>query len=286
MIPSAFDYYKPANIDEALSMLAEHGEDAKILAGGHSLIPAMRLRLANPEKIIDIGALRPQLSYIKEEDGTIKIGAMTTYYQIETSDVLKNSAPVLPEAASVIGDVQVRNWGTIGGSLVHADPSSDLPAVMLALDAELVLRSASGERVVPVGEFFAGILQTNIEPNELLTEIRFKSLAGKKASYQKLANKASHYSVVGAAAVVGVDGGKISNISVAFSGLAEMPMRFENLEKSLVGQSPDDATIESACKGFADNVDALEDLHGSQAYRRAMAEVFAKRAIKAALSTN
>src|SRR5690349_4155140 len=139
MIPSAFDYYTAASVDDALKLLAEHGEDAKVLAGGHSLIPAMRLRLAQPEKIIDIGGLRSALSYIKEEGGTIKIGAMTTHYQIETSDLLKSKAPILPQAATVIGDVQVRNWGTVGGSVVHADPSSDLPSVLLALGAAVVL---------------------------------------------------------------------------------------------------------------------------------------------------
>ncbi len=286
MIPSAFDYYTPASLDEALQLLAEHGDDAKVLAGGHSLIPAMRLRLAQPEKIIDISGLRQSLSYIKEENGVIKIGAMTTHYQIESSDLLKSKAPILPEAAGVIGDVQVRNWGTVGGSLVHADPSSDLPAVAMALGAELVLQSTRGERVEKIDNFFTGILETSIEPDELLTEIRIPTPTGKKTSYQKLANKASHYSVVGAAAVVGMDGGKISDVKVAFSGLAEMPMRFESLEKALIGQAGDDASLNTACAGFASGVDALEDLHGSQEYRRAMAEVYAKRAIKAAISNN
>lgn len=283
MIPSAFDYSNPTTLDEVLQLLAEDGDNSKVLAGGHSLIPAMRLRLAQPEKIIDIKALRPQLSYIKEEGDVIKLGAMTTYYQIETSDLLKEKAPILPEAASVIGDVQVRNWGTVGGSLVHADPSSDLPSVMLALDAEVVLKSAKGERVEPVSSFFAGILQTTIEADELLTEIRFKTPSGKKSSYKKLPNKASHYSVVGAAAVVGVADGKITDAAIAFSGLAEIPMRFEALEQKLVGVATDEAAITEACKGCANGVDALEDLHGSQDYRRAMADVFAKRAILSAL---
>lgn len=284
MIPSAFDYATPANLDEVLKLLAEDGENSKVLAGGHSLIPAMRLRLAQPEKLIDIQALKPQLSYIKEEGGIIKIGAMTTHYQVETSDLLKEKAPLVPEAAAVIGDVQVRNWGTLGGSLVHADPSSDMPSVMLALDAEMVLTSTKGERIEPASGFFAGILQTTIEPDELLTEIRFKVPEGKKTSYKKLPNKASHYSVVGAAAVVGVADGKITDASVAFSGLAEVPLRFDALESALVGVGTDEASIANACKGFAAGVDALEDLHGSQDYRRAMAEVFAKRAILAALS--
>jgi carbon-monoxide dehydrogenase medium subunit len=198
---------------------------------------------------------------------------------------LKSKAPLLPEAAAVIGDVQVRNWGTVGGSLVHADPSSDLPSVMLALDAEMVLTSAKGERVEPASAFFSGILQTTIEPDELLTEIRFKAPTGKKTSYKKLPNKASHYSVVGCAAVIGVADGKISDAAVAFSGLAEVPLRFDTLEQGLVGQAADEASIEKACKGFAAGVDALEDLHGSQDYRRAMAEVFARRAILAAVGS-
>jgi aerobic carbon-monoxide dehydrogenase medium subunit len=282
MIPSAFDYYNPTSVDEALSMLAEHGDSAKVLAGGHSLIPAMRLRLAQPEKLIDIGALRNELSYIKDDGDTVRLGGMTTYYAIESNEMLKSVAPILPQAAKVIGDGQVRNWGTIGGSLVHADPSSDLPAVMLALGAEVVLKSKDGERTVPVSEFFSGILTSVIEPNELLTEVRFKKPGG-KSSYQKLANHASHYAVVGAAAVVEADGGTFKNVSLAFSGLAEVPMI---AEVSLAGKSTDDASIEAAVKGIAANVDALEDLHGSKDYRRAMAEVFAKRAIKAALSVN
>ncbi len=285
MIPSAFDYYSPTSMDEALTMLAEHGEDAKILAGGHSLIPAMRLRLAAPEKLIDISALRSALSYIKEEGGMIKIGAMTTHYQVETSDLLKQKAPILPEAATLIGDPQVRNWGTVGGSIVHADPSSDLPAVMMALGAELVLHSKEGERSVPVNDFFVTILTTSIEPTELLTEIRFPVPTG-KTSYQKLANKASHYAVVGAAAVIGSDGGKCTSAQIAFSGLAATPLMAEAVGQALVGKELTDENIAAACKDCAADVDALADLHGSQEYRRAMAEVFARRAIKAAISRN
>jgi len=272
-------------MDETLTMLAEHGEDAKILAGGHSLIPAMRLRLAAPEKLIDISALRSALSYIKEEGGMIKIGAMTTHYQVETSDLLKQKAPILPEAAAMIGDPQVRNWGTVGGSIVHADPSSDLPAVMMALGAELVLHSKDGERSVPVNDFFVTILTTSIEPTELLTEIRFPVPTG-KTSYQKLANKASHYSVVGAAAVIGASGGKCTSAQIAFSGLAATPLLAEAVGQALVGKELTDENIAAACKDCAADVDALADLHGSQEYRRAMAEVFARRAIKAAISRN
>ncbi|NWJ96129.1 MAG: xanthine dehydrogenase family protein subunit M [Chloroflexi bacterium] len=287
MIPSLFDYFAPSTLDETLLLLDQYGEDGKILAGGHSLIPAMRLRLAQPEKIIDIGALRPQLSYIKQNDNNIVIGAMTSYYEIETSTLLKETWPVLPEATSLIGDTQIRNWGTIGGSLVHADPSSDLPAVLLALGAELVLQSkAGGERLVPIEEFFVHIMTTSIEPNELLIEIRIPKPQGQKASYVKLANKASHYAVVGAAVVVSLNQGIIREIKIAFSGLAATPLRAEGVEEALKGQLPNDAIIAAACKECAAEVDALTDLHGSQEYRRAMAEVYAKRAIKAAISRN
>ncbi|MEI7554457.1 xanthine dehydrogenase family protein subunit M [Candidatus Chlorohelix sp.] len=286
MIPSTFDYFAPAALDEALSLLSEHGDNAKILAGGHSLIPAMRLRLAQPGVLIDIKGLRSQLSYIKEEGGRIKLGAMTNYYSLETSDLLKQKAPILPEAASTIGDVQVRNWGTIGGSTVHADPSSDLPAVLLALDASVTLKSSKSERVVALSDFFVSILTTSIEPSEILTEISFPTPAGKKTSYKKLANKASHFSVVGAAAIIGVDGnGVCTSAAIGFSGLAAVPMRSAVVENALVGKKLDAATIEAACSGSAADVDALSDLHGSQEYRRAMADVFAKRAIKAALAS-
>jgi carbon-monoxide dehydrogenase medium subunit len=283
MIPSTFEYFAPAGMDEALALLGEHGSNAKILAGGHSLIPAMRLRLAAPEVIIDINALKSNLNYIKEEGGVIKIGAMTTYYDLETSDLLKSKASLLPQATSMIGDVQVRNWGTIGGSTVHADPSSDLPACLLALKAELVLKNSSGERVVPVSEFFVTILTTSIEPNEILTEIRFPVPAG-KSDYKKLANKASHYAVVGAAAVVAVDGsGVCTSASVAFSGVAAVPMLADNLSQALVGKTLDEASVAEVVKGCAADIDALQDIHGSQEYRRAMTEVMAKRAILACL---
>ena len=285
MLPTAFDYYRPTSLENALATLSEHGDDAKVLAGGHSLIPAMRLRLSQPGVLVDIGGLRDQLSFIKEEDGMIKIGAMTTHYQVESSELLKDKAPILPEAAGVIGDPAVRNWGTIGGSAVHADPSSDGPAVLLALDAEFVLVGPSGERVVPAREFFVDILTTSIESNEIMTEIRFPTPEGTKMSYQKLANKASHYSVVGAAVVltIGADG-TIERANVGFSGLAATPIRADNAEAALAGASTDGDSIAAAVKGCADDVDALADLHGSADYRKAMAEVYAKRAIQAALS--
>jgi aerobic carbon-monoxide dehydrogenase medium subunit len=283
MIPSAFEYFAPAGMDEALALLGEHGSNAKILAGGHSLIPAMRLRLASPDILIDINGLKSQLSYIKEDGGMIKIGAMTSYYDIETSDLLKQKASLLPQATAMIGDVQVRNWGTIGGSTVHADPSSDLPACLLALNAEVVLKSSSRVRVVPIGEFFVTILTTSIEANEILTEIRFPAPLG-KTDYKKLANKASHYAVAGAAVVIGVDGnGTCTSAAIGLSGVSAVPMRLENLEQALVGKKLDEATVAAAVKGTADDIDALEDIHGSQAYRRAMAEVMAKRAILASV---
>jgi aerobic carbon-monoxide dehydrogenase medium subunit len=283
MIPSAFEYFAPAGMDEALALLGKHGSNAKILAGGHSLIPAMRLRLSSPEVIIDINALKSKLAYIKEEGGSIKIGAMTTYYDIETSDLLKSKASLLPQATAMIGDPQVRNWGTIGGSTVHADPSSDLPACLLALGAEVVLKSSGGERVVPIDDFFVSILTTSIEANEILTEIRFPTPAG-KTDYKKLANKASHYAVVGAAVVVAVDGsGVCTSAKVAFSGLADVPMLADNVGKALVGKKLDEATVAATVKGSAANVDALQDIHGSQDYRRAMADVMAKRAVLACL---
>jgi len=171
MIPTQFDYLTPATLDEAVSLLTQHSDDAKILAGGHSLIPAMKLRLAMPQILIDIGRIK-DLSYIREEGGQLLIGAMTTHYQIESSDQLRDTCPILPECAAQIGDTQVRNKGTIGGSLAHSDPAADWPAVAIALGAEMVAVGANGERVISADDFFVDMLTTKLEPGEILREIR------------------------------------------------------------------------------------------------------------------
>src|SRR2546425_2865248 len=200
MIPAQFDYQAPRTLDEAISLLAQHADDAKILAGGHSLIPAMKLRLAQPQLLIDIGRIA-DLSYIREDAGQIRIGAMTTHYQIESSERLKQICPLLPECAASIGDVQVRNKGTIGGSLAHSDPAGDWPAAIIALRAELVAVGTNGERVIKADDFFVDLLTTALEPREILREIRISKPQGRSGqAYVKMHHPASGFAVVGVAA--------------------------------------------------------------------------------------
>src|SRR5215471_13109763 len=200
MIPAAFDYVRPATLDEALGLLATHGEDAKVLAGGHSLIPAMKLRLAQPKVLIDIGGIG-DLRLINQQDGKIAIGALTTHYEIESSDLLKQSCPLLPEVAGKIGDMQVRNKGTIGGSCVHADPAGDWPAAMLALDAEFEIAGPRGNRTVAAKDFFVDMLTSAVKPDEILKFIHVPGTA-KTVGYVKFAQKASGFAIAGVAAVL------------------------------------------------------------------------------------
>src|SRR5437879_1460020 len=202
MIATEFDYLTPSSLDEAISLLTRHGDEAKLLAGGHSLIPIMKLRLAQPKFLIDIGRLAG-LSVIHEDGGAISVGSLATHHAMETSELLKAKLPLLPETAAHVADVQVRNRGTIGGSLVHADPAADLPATALALGAELRVVGSKGQRTIKIDDFFVGLLATAIAPDEVLTEVRFPlQPAEAGAAYVKVPNKASHYAIVGVAAVV------------------------------------------------------------------------------------
>lgn len=285
MIPTQFDYLAPATLDEALELLAANPDDAKILAGGHSLIPAMKLRLAQPGLLIDIGRIHG-LSYINEEDGQIRIGAMTTHYQLESSERLREICPLLPECAASIGDVQVRNRGTIGGSLAHADPSADWPAAILALDAEMVVVSRAGERTIRAGDFFVDMLTSALEAGEILREIRInKPQDGMIQSYVKAAQPASGFAIVGVAASIARDaGGTCSAANIGITGVASKAYRATQVENALKGKPLDEATIASASAHAADGVDANGDLFASAEYRRHLAEVYTRRAIGAALA--
>ncbi len=283
MIPTQFDYLIPKTLDEALSLLSEHQDDAKILAGGHSLIPAMKLRLAQPSMLIDLGRIK-DLAYIREDGGQITIGAMTTHYQIESSDGLKLSCPILPECAAQIGDVQVRNKGTIGGSLAHADPAADWPAAMLALKAEIVAVTANGERIIKADDFFVDLLTTALEPGEIIREIRLNKPAGNYGqAYRKAAQPASGFAVVGCAVhlVKGADG-KCESASIGITGAAAKAYRATAVENALVGNALDEATIAAAAAHAADGVDVNGDIYASEDYRRHLVQVFARRAIAAA----
>src|SRR5947209_1940440 len=285
MIPAQFDYIAPSTLDEALGLLAEHADDAKILAGGHSLIPAMKLRLAQPAMLIDIGRVK-DLAYIREEGGQIRIGAMTTHYQLESSARLKEVCPLLPECAASIGDVQVRNKGTIGGSLAHADPAADWPAAALALRAELVAASARGERVIAADDFFVDMLTTALRPDEVLREIRISAPPARTGqAYMKVHHPASGFAVVGVAVSLTLgDDGKCSAAGVALTGVAAKAYRATQVESALVGSTPDEQTIASAASHAADGVDANGDIYASADYRRHLAVVYARRAIAEAVA--
>src|SRR5713101_9310572 len=285
MIPTEFDYVRAGTLDEALSLLAQN-EDAKILAGGHSLIPAMKLRLAAPPMLIDIGRIK-DLSYIREEHGQIRIGAMTTHYQIESSDLLKKICPLLPECAGHIGDVQVRNKGTIGGSLAHSDPAGDWPAAIIALNADLIAASKSGERTIKADDFFVDLLTTALEPGEILREIRINKSNGRSGqAYLKMHHPASGFAVVGVAAslTMDVDGG-CQSASIGITGVSSKAYRPNAVESALKGAKLDEQTIANAAAHAADGVEANGDLFASAEYRRHLAEIYTKRAISAALKS-
>ena len=285
MIPVQFDYVAPATLDEAARLLAEHQDEAKLLAGGHSLIPAMKLRLAQPSLLIDIGRIK-DLAYITEEGDQIRIGAMTTHYQIEASERLKEICPLLPECAASIGDVQVRNKGTIGGSLAHADPAADWPAAILALDAEMIAVGAQGERTIRAQDFFVDMLTTSLEPNEILREIRVPQPQKNTAqAYMKVAQPASGFAVVGIAVnLTRGDDGRCQSANIGITGVAAKAYRASNVESALAGNALDEQTIAAAAAHAADDVDANSDLYASADYRRHLAEVYTRRAIQKAIA--
>lgn len=280
MIPANFEYFAPRTIDEAISLLAQHGDESKILAGGHSLIPAMKLRLTQIPVIVDIGKIS-DLSYIKMDGGTIRIGAMTTHGAIAASDEIKQHCPLLAECGAQVGDQQVRNRGTMGGSLVHADPAADWPAAILALNAELVLQSGSGERIVKATDFFVDMLTTDVQPGELLTEIRIAAPAQPKASaYLKVAQAASGFAIVGVAVQLEMDGDKCKSVSIGVTGLAPKAYRAASVEATLTGAVLEDATVSAAAaKADAAASDAMGDIHAAEDYRRHLTRVYTKRAV-------
>ena len=279
MIPAAFDYVRPATLNEALDLLARHGEDAKVLAGGHSLIPAMKLRLSTPKVVVDIGRIG-DLRSISERDGKIAIGALSTHYDVQASDLLGRSCPLLPEVAGQIGDVQVRNKGTIGGSCVHADPAGDWPAAMLALNAEFEIAGPGGSRILPAKDFFVDILTSAVESGEILTAIHVPKTS-KSVAYVKFAQKASGFAIAGVAAVVD----KTRNdVAVAVTGVAAKAYRATGVESALRGSELSPATIATAAQKAADGVDPLSDIHASAEFRAHLACVQTKRALGLALS--
>ncbi len=282
MYPAQFEYHKASTVKEALDLLGKYKDEAKLLAGGHSLLPAMKLRLAQPKHLIDIGKVAG-LSGVKEEGGTLVIGAMTTHYAIESSALLKSKCPLLPEVAGHIGDPMVRNMGTIGGSLAHADPAADWPAAAIALSADLVAEGPKGKRTIKADDFFKGLLTTALADDEILTEIRVPAAADNvKSAYAKFPHPASRFAVVGVAAVLTMDGGKISKASIGITGAGSKAVRAKGVEAAIAGKAADAASIQAAAEKGADGVDVQPDLQGSEEYKKHLLKVFSKRAIEAA----
>ena len=276
MHPANFDYARPRSIDEAVALLKQHGDEAKVLAGGHSLIPAMKLRLARPTLVVDIGRI-PGLSYIRESSGAIAIGGTTTHVEVETSPLLKQRSPLLAETAAHIGDLQVRNKGTIGGSLVHADPAADYPAAILALEAEIDLVGPRGRRTVKASDFFVSLLQTAIASDEILTEVRIPATAASVA-YVKTEQKASGFALAGVAVVADA-----TRVRIGVTGVAATAYRAAAVERAL-GSERTPAAIALAASHAADGVEVLADIHASARYRTHLAQVNTKRALERALA--
>jgi aerobic carbon-monoxide dehydrogenase medium subunit len=283
MYPAAFEYHTPGSVQEALGLLGKL-DDAKILAGGHSLVPMMKLRLAQPKHLIDLRKV-PGLNTIKEDGAMIAIGAMTTHWEVESSKLLQAKCAVVSDTAKIIGDPAVRNKGTIGGSLAHADPAADMPATVIALGAEFVCQGGKGKRTVKVDDWFQGLMATALGEDELLVEIRVPALAaGTGSAYMKFAHPASRFAIVGAAAVITVDKqGTCTKAGVGITGAGTKAVRAKGVEAGLVGKRLDAATIEAAAQKAADGVDVQADLQGSVEYKSHLCRVFARRAVEAAL---
>jgi carbon-monoxide dehydrogenase medium subunit len=284
MIPGQFDYLRPGSLAETIQILSDLQGDAKLLSGGYSLLPLLKLRLAQPEVLVDLQDV-PGLSGITSADGMIRIGSRTTHHQIQKSDALAAILPIAREAADGIGDPQVRNWGTIGGSVAHADPSSDWPAVLLATGAELVCVSAVGERVIPAGEFFLDSFVTAIEPMEVLTEIRIPIPPPRSGgAYRKLERRAGDFSTVGAAVQLTLDAtGRIGQIGIGLTAVAEQPFRVTAAEAELRGATPSEAMFAQAAAAAARQSRPVADAHGPVEYKLGMVREMTVRALRRAV---
>ncbi|MFQ5708168.1 MAG: FAD binding domain-containing protein [bacterium] len=284
MIPNSFEYVRASSVQDAVALLSRHGENAKLLAGGHSLIPAMKLRLNTPSTLIDISGIH-ELTNIAKSGNRVEIGAFVTHRTVEFSDEIKNACAVLAEAAGKIGDPQVRNHGTMGGSLAHADPAADYPALLLALDAAVEVVGPSGSRTVTADQFFTGLFETALQSGEMITKVTFPVLSkGSGAAYEKFPHPASRFAVVGVAAMVAVDGsGKCTAARVGVTGAAASAFRATDVENALIGETLDAATISDATAKVANPSDLLSDLFASAEYRAHLCSVLAKRAVTTAV---
>ena len=278
-----FGYEAPQTVSEAVELLAEHQDEASVLAGGQSLIPLLALRLAQPALLIDINGVT-ELSGVSATDGWVAIGATTREYVAEESGTIADAVPLLAAALPLIGHEAIRSRGTIGGSLAHADPAAELPAVARALDAEFVVRGPSGERVVPAAEWFEGYLTTSRQPDELLTEVRFPAVGrGTGVSFQEVARRHGDFAVVGLATSVTLSDGVISDARLAFAGVSDVPARATGAEELLTGQRPSAELFDEAARRAAGDMDPPSDLHGSAEYRKKVAAALVRRGLREAV---
>ncbi len=276
------DYEAPKTVSEAVELLAEHQDEASVLAGGQSLIPLLALRLARPAVLIDINGIG-ELSGVSAADGWVAIGAMTREYVAEESETVADTVPLLAAALPLIGHEAIRNRGTIGGSLAHADPAAELPAVARALDAEFVVYGQSGERVVPAAEWFEGYLTTSRRPDELLVEVRFPAAGrGTGISFQEVARRHGDFAIVGLAASLTLSEGAISDARLALAGISDVPVRAGDAEDLLVGERPSPELFDEAARRATDDIDPPADLHGSADYRKKVAAALVRRGLRAA----
>jgi aerobic carbon-monoxide dehydrogenase medium subunit len=282
MIPAAFDYHRPRSLDEALALL-RNKSDAKILAGGQSLIPAMRFRLATPETVIDINGV-PQLDFIEERADHLAIGALTREHSLEDSKAIRERYPLLFDTAKVIADPLVRNRATVGGNIAHADPANDHPATMLAYDAKVIARGATGERVIPIDQFFTGLFENSLKPGEILTEIRIpKPGPGSGGAYIKLERKVGDYAVSAVAVQLTLAADTLKSVRIGLTNVSPVPMRAQQAEGQLTGRTLSEAVLEAAGKAAAAECEPSSDLRGSAEYKRDLTRILLKRAVRAAV---
>ena len=282
MIPAAFEYVRATSLDDAVAKLKAAGSGAKLIAGGHSLVPLMKLRLSEPSLLIDVGRI-PDLAGIRERDGKIVIGAATVHSEVAASSLLRERCPVVPEAAGMIGDPQVRNRGTVGGSVAHADPSADMPAVLVALNAEIHVKGPGGWRVVMAHDFFKDLFTVNLAPDEIIASVQFTPV--RTSAYAKLVQRASHYAIVGVAAVLEVNGRTIVSARIGVTGATSHAQRLAGVERALANRPLSKDTITAAAEVAAEGLEGINsDIHASVDYRRAMVPVFTRRALEGALA--
>ncbi len=279
MIPANFKYERANTVDEAITMLVQHGDEAKLVSGGHSLIPAMKLRLNAPGVLIDIGRIQ-DMRYIRQENGHVCIGGGATHADIANSDQFNNGLEFYPAAAKLIGDRQVRNKGTLGGSLVHADPAADWPAVIIASNAIMVAKGPNGSREIAARDFFTGFYETAIAENEILTEIKVPlPAANTKSSYQKFMQPASRFAIVGCAVMITQSGNTCQDVQVALTGVADVAFSDKNVINTLKGKEISAESIQQAADQAAQGVDIMSDHFASEEYRQHLARVYVKRAL-------